>query len=346
MHKIKKNIVYISHAEKNPSGGAKIIYRHSERINSLKNFSSEVLHLKKTRLSKLKTSIKKKIKLNYKIENGWQLNEVMPVQNFNYKWFKHKIKTRNYFNFNKKNDFVILPEIFAHLADDLLIKKKIDYAIFVQNGYVIQSTNNENKLAKVYKKAKFILSYSNDITKCINLKFPNLKTKIIKISYAIDLKKLNLKNKLNLITYMSRKLPFHSSLLINYLKPQLPKNWSIINLNEITEEQTYKYFKKSKIFLSFSSFEGLGLPPAEAALSGNYVVGYTGEGGNEYWKKPIFTKINSGEIITFVKEVIHKVKELKKKKHFPTKTYIELKNKFSYENELKNLKKFLKSTLN
>ncbi len=60
MHKIKKNIVYISHAEKNPSGGAKIIYRHSERINSLKNFSSEVLHLKKTRLSKLKTSIKKK----------------------------------------------------------------------------------------------------------------------------------------------------------------------------------------------------------------------------------------------------------------------------------------------
>ncbi len=48
----------------------------------------------------------------------------MPVQNFNYKWFKHKIKTRNYFNFNKKIDFVILPEIFAHLADDLLIKKK------------------------------------------------------------------------------------------------------------------------------------------------------------------------------------------------------------------------------
>tara|TARA_S200000501_G_C20868944_1_gene763368 strand:- start:1011 stop:2039 length:1029 start_codon:yes stop_codon:yes gene_type:complete len=337
-----KNIIYISHAEKDPSGGAKIIYRHSEKINTLKNFSSEVLHLKKTRLSKLKTSIKKKIKLNTKVENGWQLNEVTPVKKFNYKWFKHKIKTRNYFNFDKKKDFIILPEIFAHLAEDLLIRKGINYAIFVQNGYVIQSTNNENKLFTAYKKAQFILSYSNDITKCINLKFPNLKTKIIKISYAIDLKKLRIKNKSNLITYMSRKLPVHSNLVVNYLKPQLPKNWKIINLNRLTEEQTYKVLKKSKIFLSFSSFEGLGLPPAEAALAGNFVIGYTGEGGNEYWKKPIFTKINSGEITTYVNKIIKKIYELKRNKKFPLRNYFELKNKFSREKELKNIQKFLK----
>ena len=104
-----------------------------------------------------------------------------------------------------------------------MIKNKIDYAIFVQNGYVLQSTNNETKLLKAYAKAKFILSYSNDITNCINLKFPKLKTKIIKISYAIDLKKTKLSEKSNLITYMSRKLPFHSNLVVNYLKPQLPK---------------------------------------------------------------------------------------------------------------------------
>ena len=35
-----------------------------------------------------------------------------------------------------KKDFIILPEIFAHLAKDLCIKSKIPYAIFVQNGYV------------------------------------------------------------------------------------------------------------------------------------------------------------------------------------------------------------------
>ena len=75
------------------------------------------------------------------------------------------------------------------------------------------------------------------------------------------------------------------------------------DLNDLTETQTYKMLKKSKIFLSFSSFEGLPLPPAEAALAGNFVIGYTGEGGNEYWKKPLFRRIHSGEIIPFVKAV-------------------------------------------
>ncbi len=337
-----KNIIYISHSEKDPSGGAKIIYRHSEKINILKNFSSEVLHLKKTRLSKLKTSIKKKIKLDSKVDNGWQLNEVMPVKKFNYKWFKHKIKTRNYFNFDAKKDFIILPEIFAHLADDLLIKKGISYAIFVQNGYVIQSTNNENKLLKAYKKAKFILSYSNDITKCINLKFPNLKTKIIRISYALNLNNKIKYQKKNLITYMSRKLPQHSKLVSNYIKNHLPKSWVLRNIHQLSEKETYSILKKSKIFLAFSSFEGLALPPIEAALAENYVIGYTGEGGEEYWKKPIFTQVNSGNINHFIKSINEKIKFLKKNNKFPKKKLLNLRNNFSSETETKNIIKFLK----
>ena len=139
---------------------------------------------------------------------------------------------------------------------------------------------------------------------------------------------------------MSRKLPFHSNLVVNYLRPQLPKNWEIVNLNHLTEEQTFKMLKKSKIFLSFSSFEGLGLPPAEAALLGNFVIGYTGEGGNEYWTKPILTKINSGEIITFVKEVLKKLKDLKMISSL--QKYTQLKDKFSKEKEIRNIQKFLK----
>ena len=76
----------------------------------------------------------------------------------------------------EKKDFLILPEIFAHLAEDMCIKNDINYAIFAQNGYVILSTNNERKLSLAYKKAKFIISYSDDITNCIKLKFPNIIT--------------------------------------------------------------------------------------------------------------------------------------------------------------------------
>ena len=59
---------------------------------------------------------------------------------------------------------------------------------------------------------EFILSYSSDISECIKLNFPKLKTEIIKIKYSIASNSIKKRvRKKNLITYMSRKLPAHSS---------------------------------------------------------------------------------------------------------------------------------------
>ena len=52
----------------------------------------------------------------------------------------------------------------------------------------------------------------------------------------------------------------------------------------------------------------MGIPPIEAALSGNKVIGYVGGGGSEYWKKPIFTKVENGEIEDFVKKILSNIK--------------------------------------
>jgi len=337
-----KNIIFFTHAENNPSGGAKVIYRHSQIIDEIKNFSSEVIHIKKKKLSKFKNSINKKLNFKNNTYSGWQLNEVTYAKNFNYNWFENKIKTKQNFEFNNKKDFIILPEIFAHLADELLIKKKIKYSIFVQNGYIINSTNNEKKLFAAYKNAEFILSISSDTTNCIKLKFPKLKTKILKVSYSLNLGDVNFDKKKNIITYMSRKLPQHSNLVISYLKPYLSSKWHFKNLQNLSEKKTYEFLKKSKIFLSFSSLEGLGLPPVEAALAGNHIIGYTGEGGNEYWQEPLFTKVNSGEINKFVARIIDKIDKNNFKKYYSKRKYNLLKKKFSKENEIKNIKKFLK----
>ena len=42
-----KNIIFLIDAQKNPSGGGKVIYKYSNYINSLKNYSSVIIHLKK-----------------------------------------------------------------------------------------------------------------------------------------------------------------------------------------------------------------------------------------------------------------------------------------------------------
>ena len=337
-----KNIIYFCNAEKRASGGAKIIYHHSEIINNFKNFTSQVVHIRKKKTAKWTSSIRKRLNINSNSETGWKANEIEAVKNFKYNWFENRIKIKQNFEFDNKIDFVILPEIFAHLADDLLIKKRIQYAIFVQNGYIIDSTNNEQKLSKAYKNAKFILSISSDTSDCIKLKFPKLKNKILKVSCSLNLGDINFYKKKNIITYMSRKLPQHSNLVISYLKPYLTNKWQLKNLQNLSEKQTYELLKKSKIFLSFSSLEGLGLPPIEAALAGNHVIGYTGEGGNEYWQEPFFTKINSGEINKFVSNIISKINEKKLKKNYSKKKYNTLKKKFSKENEIKNIKKYLK----
>ena len=78
-----------------------------------------MVHIKKKKTSKLRDSINKKLNIKEKKYSGWLLEDITYVKDFKYRWFDNKIKIRNDFNFNKKKDFVILPEIFAHLADDL-----------------------------------------------------------------------------------------------------------------------------------------------------------------------------------------------------------------------------------
>ncbi len=344
--KNKKNIIYLCNTEKGASGGAKIIYHHSEIINNLKNYTSQVIHIKKKKTAKWKISIKKRLNINSSKETGWQANEVEALKNFKYNWFSNKVVIKKNLYFNQDSDFVILPEIFAHLADDLLIKKKIKYAIFVQNGYSISFTNDEKKLNKAYTNASFILSYSDDITQCIRLTFPKLKTKIIKIKYSIEPhRKHSTLRKKKLITYMSRKLPLHSFHVVSFLRKHLPKGWALKDLNNISEKEVYKNLSNSRIFLAFSNLEGLPLPPVEAALARNYVIGYTGEGGKDYWKKPIFTEVYSGDIRYFVKQVIKKISEINLNKSVRSNQYKNLVKEFSKNNEILHIKKFLKKIL-
>ena len=337
------NIIYLNITEKGPSGGGKTIYYHSNLINKLhiNDVSSEVLHIKKRKLSKWNTSVKKIFKIPHNDYFGWNSKDITVSKNFKSNWFKHDIRLKNNFIFDKKKDFVIFPEIFAHFAKDLCIKNNIPYAIFVQNGYCLNSTSDYKTLNEVYKKAKFILSYSEDISECVKLAFKSCKKKILKTNISVDIKKFNFNTKkINMITYMPRKLPTHSNNLTFFLRNALPKPWKFKSLHNMSENNVYRNLLKSKIFLSFSDMEGLGMPPIEAAIAGNKVIGYTGRGGTEYWKKPIFTEIPHGNISKFINEILNNInkKELTKSLNNPRKKII---NKYSPDQEKKHLIKMV-----
>ncbi len=340
------NIIYLLPELKGASGGAKVIYNHSIILNSLKkNISSNVVHLKKKLSYKLETSISKKLKFLDKKIAGWDGAKMKISKSFipDKKWFNEKINVRKNLNFDRKKDFVIIPEIWSHFAEDLkLYEKKINYGIFVQGFYHMNSSSDFLKLNKSYEKAKLIITDSKYSIKYLEEMFPKQRKKIIKINFSIDDKKFKIKQKSNIITYMPRKLPDHSKLLNFYLKNLLPKNWKIIPLKDITQKRLIDTLARSKIFLSFSNLEGIGIPPIEAALSGNKVIGYVGGGGIEYWKEPIFTKIENGEIRDFGQKIL--TYTLQNNKSWIKKTSIQrrkIASQYSKQKEINSLKKMI-----
>ena len=336
------NIIYLLPEMKGASGGAKVIYNHSSILNNLnKNISSKVIYLKKNFLYKLQLSLSKRIKFLDEKFTGWDGKKMKVSQKFkpNKNWYKDEIFSGENLNFNKKKDFVIIPEIWAHFAIDLkFAEQKINYAIFVQGFYHMNSTNNFIKLKKSYENAKLIITTSKYTVSYLRTMFPKIKKKIFKVNLSVDSNKFKIRTKKNLITYMPRKLPAHSSLLIFYLKNLLPKNWKILPLNNVSENNLVKALSMSKIFLSFSNFEGMGIPPIEAALSGNKVIGYVGGGGFEYWKKPIFIKVENGEIEDFAKKIIKSIKSYKNNWIKDTrKNRLQLSNYYSKESEKESM---------
>ena len=346
-YKKKINIIYIVPAHKNASGGSKVIYQHSELINKFKinNISSQILHLKKKKISKIIISLSKKFSNKQSKKYGWHGNEMKPVTNFKHSslWIKNKFITKNNMNFNPKTDFVVIPEIWAHFASHLLIKKKIKYAIFSLGAYAMNSFYDHEKLFESYRKAEFILTVSDDTSECIKLIFPNFANKIFKINLSIDHKKFKIPNtKSNLITFMPRKLSDHFHILSLFLFKKLPKKWKIESLSNLKEKELFTKLSKSKIFLSFSYLEGFGMPPLEAAIAGNKVIGYVGGGGKEYWKKPIFEEIQTGNIKQFCEKIINVVDNFPKawgKKNFLQRK--QLINKYSEINEKKLINKLI-----
>ena len=246
-----KSIIYICPTGKNkPTGGIKIIYRHVEILSKLlpKEANAKVFHFEDL--------------------------------NFRNNWFSHNADFKKNFTFDPAKEFAIIPEWMGVYHAKMLKKMGVEYGIFVQNGFYLNTKPKNNfsdqEIKETYENAKIIISYSNEITECIKLTFPKLAKKILRINISVNSNRFNcteevFKSKKNLITYMPRKNKSHSDVLLFILKQHLPKNWEIKILDNLTEDEVIKFLKKSKIFLSFSELEGFGLPPVEAAFTGNSV---------------------------------------------------------------------------
>ena len=305
-----KNVIYFCPNVTAPTGGIKVIHRHSELINKIGGNSAVYYH------------------------TGLKSNKI--------DWFVHNasIKTDNVFN--PDSDFVILPEsmIFGFWKE--LRNLNIEYGVFIQNGYLVRKGIDEKELEECYANAALLLCISEDAVNCVFQFFPREMHKIVRVTYSVNSNIFKFGKKDKIITYMPRKMIEHSKLLIPALSNRLPQNWRIVAIENMSEAQVAECLACSQIFLAFSDFEGLPVPPVEAAFSGNFVIGYTGQGGREYWNRPIFTGIENGDIAQFLDAILNKVHGIEDGNLNISDSHLTfLKELFSEELEMKLLKKML-----
>nr|WP_315464478.1 hypothetical protein [uncultured Rhodoferax sp.] len=316
---------YIAPEIKTPVGGIKVLYRHSETL-SQNNVESCIFHPNDP--------------------------------DFFCTWFKHDVNIRTHRPFSPLEDFLIIPEIWAVPYGLDAIKKHIPYTIFVQNGYLIaQGSGGADRgiLDYVYENATVITSISDDASKCINMAFPSIPheniCRLLPNIGEVFLKKANdpfefeirRKKKKNVISYMTRKLNFHSTQVLFFLERSIPPGWQFIAIDGKSEDEVSLLMDESSIFLSFSELEGFGLPPVEAALSGNLVIGYTGGAGAEYFSNPLFRAIASGDVQQFTSSILQSILllEAATESSWMYSAAHDLANHYSRQNQTDALKRFV-----
>ncbi|WP_052143630.1 glycosyltransferase [Wocania ichthyoenteri] len=302
------HIYFISPDLNTPAGGIKQLYRqvdvlnkkglkayvvHGHRhfkVNWFKNETPVVWHPIVAKLDKSSNSnFKKKIKTLVK------------------KTFKPEIEYDKSIN-NKKlvlnpDDIIVFPEFYGKAINTVFQDQKT--VVYNQNcyysfrGYGIPNQANSN--TSIYKQDRLqgVIVASVDAVSYVESFL--VEKPVYRVRYGIDKNVFSFQaNKKKQIAFMPRKLREDSEQILNILDIRgVLDGWNIVSIQGMNEEEVAGVLKESAVFLSFNHREGFGMPPAEAMSCGCIVVGYTGQGGEEYFLPNITYKVPQRNVTKF-----------------------------------------------
>ncbi len=200
------------------------------------------------------------------------------------------------------SDIIVVPETRLPFLHEMPIQcKKI---IFNQGPYLTFAKNllqNCSPLQNFFRTdvlGMFVVSKLNyDVQKFI---FPNLR--IVEANMFIEEEFCYREMKKPQIAYMPRRLERDSSAVLNMLRLR-GNDIRIIQIDGMNQQEVAEVLGESLIFLSFAEREGFGLPAAEAMACGCIVIGYSGNGGDEFFDPSYCFPIREGDLCGFVNAI-------------------------------------------
>lgn len=279
-------------------------------------------------------------------ENGITSKLLIPGGNFNVDWFDNEIEIENNGDNLQKNDIVILHEETLW-AWDKIAAKNCKIAILNQGAHwSLTNYLGYEKTKEIYKKALFV-AVNSYYTKELADRLFDINSTVITLPVDNNLFKPS--SKQNRISYMPRRNSETAECIAQYVKGK-HTDWEVYAIDNLKHRDVALVLSTSKIFLSFGGPEGFGLPPLEAALSGCYVIGYHGFGGQEFFYKPLFEPVAFMEVIPFLDAVDKAVIDYKNTSPLESSRecldqYNMLKNIYNENNFNNNILKLIKGVL-
>ena len=177
--------------------------------------------------------------------------------------------------------------------------------VFNQNAYLTFRDWTADSDPYVGKDILGVMTVSSDSESYLKTAFSSHGLPILRVHNSLNpIFSASAHTKEELLAYMPRKNAddAHQVLSILSLRGSLHQ-WTVVKIEDMTQEEVASVLKKAAIFLSFGHPEGFGLPALEAMGAGCVVIGYHGMAGREFFHHEFSVPIEFGDIRAYVEAV-------------------------------------------
>lgn len=247
-----------------PSGGIRTIYRHVDLLNAA-GIPAAVLHERR---------------------------------GFRCGWFSHQTRITDVGSTGiGPDDLLVVPETDAALLPGL--PAGVRHVVFNQNCHLTWE-RDAGPVTDHYLRSRDlvgIMVVSAHSEEVLRYAFDR---PVYRVSQCIDPQLFGPPERRNgrVLCYMPRRGQADAEAVLQILRARgVLADWRIDPVHGVSEQEVARRLRRSTVFLSSTYQEGFGLPAAEAMACGNYVVGFHGFSGREFFDPDFSRPVPTGDLL-------------------------------------------------